>query len=81
MNNSRKTPQLSFGDMVLWYHKEIRPLIAFFHCQVSQTPEKRAPLEIQLCFTIIKNQSNTFFNSLLIVSAVSGFFSQILVHP
>jgi hypothetical protein len=21
---------LSFGDMVLWYHKKIRPLIVFF---------------------------------------------------
>ena len=29
----QKSPQLSFGDTVLRYHKKISPMITFFHCR------------------------------------------------
>jgi hypothetical protein len=28
--------QLLFGDMILGYHKKIRPQIAFFHCRYQR---------------------------------------------
>ncbi len=30
----QKSPQLQFGDMILQYHKNIMPLIAFFHFSI-----------------------------------------------
>ena len=32
----QKSPQVSFGDMVFWYHNKIRPLISGFHCSYQR---------------------------------------------